>query len=716
MEALLSMKNIKKSFSGVAALKNAELDLYKGEVVALMGENGAGKSTLMKILTGIYSKDEGTIHFEGKEVEYKNVSESEAAGIAIVHQELNMMNDLTVAQNLFIGQERMNGFFIDDKKMEKDAEELFKKLNVDIKPGAKIGELTVGKQQMVEIAKAISTNAKVIVFDEPTAALSNSEIEELFKVIRDLREKGAGIIYISHRMDEINVISDRVTVMRDGEYVGTLITKDCTKDDIIKLMVGRTVFMEPKTQSAVPKDAEVVLKCENLSRGKAVKDVSFELKKGEILGFSGLMGAGRTEVARLLFGADKRDSGKIYVHGKEVDIQSTEDAVKAGIGYLSEDRKRYGLLVDKSVEENTCLASLEKLDKGLFIDEKKCKEISEKYVEELKTKTPGVSQIIKKLSGGNQQAVVIAALIVICVVFSLLTDKFLQGTTFTNISKSAYYVAFMAIGVTFVISTGGIDLSIGTVAICCALIGGTLMEGGLAMPLVLLVILLCGSLFGLINGILVSRLELPAFIATLGTMMVSRGLGSIVSKTKTISFPQGTAEGAWFREIFMVTKEGGLFPKNFPTGFLLLAICAAVMAVVLNKTKTGRYILSIGSNKEATRLSGINVKKYETLAYVFSGFFAALAGIAYVAVFSTAQPNTGNGFELDAIAGVVIGGTSLSGGVGSILGTIIGVFIMTVLKIGFPYIGVQSHYQLFITGIILVFAVYMDILNRKRKV
>ena len=261
---------------------------------------------------------------------------------------------------------------------------------------------------MVEIAKAISTQAKVIVFDEPTAALSNSEIEELFKVIRDLREKGTGIIYISHRMDEINVISDKVTVMRDGEYVGSLVTKECTKDDIIKMMVGRTVFMDPKTESAVKEGAEVVLKCEHLSRGKAVKDVSFELRKGEILGFSGLMGAGRTEVARLLFGADKRDSGKIYIHGKEVDIQSTEDAVKAGIGYLSEDRKRYGLLVDKTVEENTCLASLEKFQKGFFIDEKKCKERSEKYVEELRTKTPSVSQIIKKLSGGNQQKVVIA--------------------------------------------------------------------------------------------------------------------------------------------------------------------------------------------------------------------------------------------------------------------------------------------------------------------
>lgn len=408
MSALLTMKNIKKSFSGVAALKNAELELNKGEVVALMGENGAGKSTLMKILTGIYSKDEGTVTFEGKEVEYKSVSESEEAGIAIVHQELNMMNDLTVAQNLFIGKERKKGIFIDDAKMAEDAKELFKKLNVDINPNVKIGSLTVGKQQMVEIAKAISTNAKVIVFDEPTAALTDSEIEELFKVINDLRAKGTGIIYISHRMDEINVISDKVIVMRDGEYVGTLVTKECTKDDIIKMMVGRTVFMEPKTKSDVAADAEVVLRCENLNRGKHVRDVSFDLRKGEILGFSGLMGAGRTEVARLIFGADPMDSGKIYIHGKEVSIKSTKDAVNAGIGYLSEDRKRYGLLVDKSVEENTCLSSLEKFTKGLFIDGSKSKTVSEKYVQELRTKTPSVTQIIKKLSGGNQQKVVIA--------------------------------------------------------------------------------------------------------------------------------------------------------------------------------------------------------------------------------------------------------------------------------------------------------------------
>ncbi|MDP8162635.1 ABC transporter permease [Pasteurella skyensis] len=314
----------------------------------------------------------------------------------------------------------------------------------------------------------------------------------------------------------------------------------------------------------------------------------------------------------------------------------------------------------------------------------------------------------------NQQTVVFIALIVICIVFALITPKFMQISTFTNVSKSAYYVGFMAIGVTFVIATGGIDLSIGTVAICSALIGGTLMQQGLPMIFVIFAILLTGILFGLVNGLMVSKLGIPSFIATLGTMMISRGLGSIVSQTRSISFPQGHSDGAWYREFFMITSKDSFLPKHFPTGFILIAVACIIMAIILNKTKIGRYILSIGSNKEATRLSGINIAKYETYAYIISGFFAALAGIAYVAVFTTAQPNTGNGFELDAIAAVVIGGTSLAGGIGSIFGTIVGVFIMTVLKIGFPYIGIQSHYQLFITGMILVFAVYMDILNRKR--
>ncbi|MGN0308699.1 MAG: sugar ABC transporter ATP-binding protein [Lachnospiraceae bacterium] len=407
-EVILTMKDIDKSFPGVHALDHVDLEVRKGEVLALMGENGAGKSTLMKVLTGIYKKDSGSITFEGKEVEFDNPRAAQEAGIVIVHQELNMLNHLTVAQNIFIGREIMKGKIIDDARMNQESRKLFERLNINIDPAETMGNLTVGKQQMCEIAKAISHDAKVIIFDEPSAALTEAEIEELFKIIRDLRDKGLGIVYISHRMDEIKVITDRVTVMRDGTYVGTLITKDCTKDDIINMMVGRVIYEDPKTESKVPQDAPVVLKVEHLNAGKMVRDVSFELRKGEILGFSGLMGAGRTETARALFGADPKESGDIYINGKKIEIKSPEDAVKNGIGYLSEDRKRYGIVVGKTVAENTTMASMKDFMKGIFINRKKEDEVAWEYVRSLKTKTPSVDTEVVNLSGGNQQKVVIA--------------------------------------------------------------------------------------------------------------------------------------------------------------------------------------------------------------------------------------------------------------------------------------------------------------------
>ncbi|MBR4139768.1 MAG: sugar ABC transporter ATP-binding protein, partial [Lachnospiraceae bacterium] len=344
-DIILTMKGIDKSFPGVHALDHVDLEIRKGEVLALMGENGAGKSTLMKVLTGIYKKDSGTITYEGKEVEFANTREAQDAGIVIVHQELNMLGHLTVAQNLFIGREFMNGVKIDDKKMNEEAKKLFDKLNVDIDPTETMANLTVGKQQMCEIAKAVSFDAKVIIFDEPSAALTETEIEAMFEIIRDLKKRDIAMVYISHRMDEIKVITDRVTVMRDGTYVGTIITKDSTKEDIINMMVGRVIYEDPKTQSMVAPDAPVVLEVKNLNAGKMVQNVSFKLHKGEILGFSGLMGAGRTETARALFGADPVESGEIFINGEKVTINSPRDAVRAGIGYLSEDRKRYGCVV-----------------------------------------------------------------------------------------------------------------------------------------------------------------------------------------------------------------------------------------------------------------------------------------------------------------------------------------------------------------------------------
>ena len=412
-EVILTMKDIDKSFPGVHALDHVNFEVKRGEVHALMGENGAGKSTLMKVLTGIYQKDSGSITYKGKETEFHNTREAQDAGVVIVHQELNMVGDLTVAQNIFIGREPKKGFSIDDKKMIEDSKKLFQELNIEINPKEKMNNLTVGKQQMCEIAKAISHKAEVIIFDEPSAALTEKEIADLFEIIRDLRKKGLGIVYISHRMDEIKTITDRVTVMRDGGYVGTLITADSTKEDIINMMVGRVIYEDPKEHSMVAPDAPVVLKVENLNAGKMVQNVSFELRKGEILGFSGLMGAGRTETARALFGADPKQSGKISIRGKdgqlrEVTINSPQDAVKYGIGYLSEDRRRYGVVVQKSVTENTTLATMENFTNGLFINKAKEKEVTEKYVKELATKTPTTDQLVVNLSGGNQQKVVIA--------------------------------------------------------------------------------------------------------------------------------------------------------------------------------------------------------------------------------------------------------------------------------------------------------------------
>ena len=378
-----------------------------------MGENGAGKSTLMKVLTGIYKKDSGTITYFGKEVEFHNTREAQDAGVVIVHQELNMVGDLTVAQNIFIGREPKKGIRIDDRKMIEDSKKLFERLKIDINPREKMKNLTVGKQQMCEIAKAISHDCKLIIFDEPSAALTEKEIDDLFKIIRDLREQNMGIIYISHRMDEIKVITDRVTVMRDGGYVGTLITKDSTKEDIINMMVGRVIYEDPKTHSMCPPDAPVVLKVDHLNAGHMVQDVSFELHKGEILGFSGLMGAGRTETARAIFGADPKQSGTISIMGKdgklhEVTINNPQDAVKAGIGYLSEDRRRFGVVVQKSIIENSTLACLDDFSNGPFINKAKEKKETERLIKELATKTPSADQLVMNLSGGNQQKVVIA--------------------------------------------------------------------------------------------------------------------------------------------------------------------------------------------------------------------------------------------------------------------------------------------------------------------
>lgn len=408
-DILVLMEGIEKTFPGVHALSQCQFELQAGEVHALVGENGAGKSTLMKVLTGIYKKDSGHIYYKGHEVEINSPRAAKDLGISIIHQELNLMPHLTVAQNIFIGREPRQGlnFFLDEKKINDQAAALFETLRLKLDPRTKVADLTVAKQQMVEIAKALSFNSQVLIMDEPTAALTDTEIDELFRITRDLRDNGVGIVHISHRLEELKMISDRVTVMRDGRYVNTVRTQDASVDQIISMMVGRTIF-ETAHEFPADNNQKLALEVKHLKHGNTIKDVSFTLKKGEILGFAGLLGAGRTEVARAIFGADPIDSGEVFVEGKQVYIHSPQDAVQQGIGYLSEDRKRYGLTLGMDVESNIVLSSFRKFQGVLgWVNNIKTRETADHFVKALSIKTPGLEQKVKNLSGGNQQKVIV---------------------------------------------------------------------------------------------------------------------------------------------------------------------------------------------------------------------------------------------------------------------------------------------------------------------
>ncbi len=409
-EQVLAMQQIDKRFSGVHALKSVDFDLHAGEIHALVGENGAGKSTLMKILTGIEQRDSGEIYYLGKLFNPREPKHALEMGIGIIHQELNMMDHLTVAQNIYIGRESTTGtgIFLDEKEQNRRAAELLARLNMNISATDTLGRLTVGKQQMVEIAKAVSRRLRILILDEPTAALTDAEIDELFAIMRDLATRGVAMIHISHRLDEIHQIADRASVLRDGELVGTRTTSEVTKQEIIGMMVGRVIYEQPKSKSQVPEDAPVVLRVKNLNAGKMVNDVSFELHRGEILGFAGLMGAGRTETARAIFGADEVQSGTVEVNGKPAVIKSPEDAVAHGIAYLSEDRKRYGLALNLTVKDNVVMATYDRFSQGGFLAWNQIARATAEYVDKLSIKTPSIDQLVRNLSGGNQQKVVLA--------------------------------------------------------------------------------------------------------------------------------------------------------------------------------------------------------------------------------------------------------------------------------------------------------------------
>ncbi len=404
-QVLLSMRHVSKRFPGVLALNKVDYELKAGEIHALLGENGAGKSTLIKVLGGIYEADEGEIFINGKKAEIHDVTDAQNNGIAIIHQELVVVPHMTVAENIFLGKEFGKGIFVDRKKMAEKAQELLDENQVSISADALIKDLTIAQQQMVEIVKAISYNSKILVMDEPTSSISDKEVTFLFATMRKLAERGVGIIYISHKMSELEQICDRVTIMRDGEHVGTRVVKETNKDELVSLMVGRELTNYYTRDYCIP--GEEVLRCEHISDGKLVQDVSFHVNKGEIVGFAGLIGAGRSETMKAIFGLTQMKKGTVYINGEKVVIHSPVDAVKYGLALVPENRKEEGTYNVQSVRFNTTIEVLERFIKFIGVDAKKEAEITQNYIKMMNTKTPSQEQVLGNLSGGNQQKVLI---------------------------------------------------------------------------------------------------------------------------------------------------------------------------------------------------------------------------------------------------------------------------------------------------------------------
>jgi len=403
---ILQLQNITKTYPGVIALNDVSIDVVKGEVHALVGENGAGKSTLIKSCTGAVVPDSGKIVVEGKEFSSFTPTTSEEAGIGVIYQEFNLVGELSVAENIFLGRAIRKGIIIDRKAMVRESAAIFEQFNINIDPNALVSSLTVGYQQLVEIAKAISQKANILIMDEPSAPLTSAEAERLYEMVERLQASGVTIIYISHRMEEIFRLSNSITVLRDGQKIKTLKTRDTNLDDLVKLMVGR----ELKETYPPRKDCisdEVLLDVQNLS-GNGVNDISFQIRKGEVLGFAGLIGAGRTETAELLFGAARKTGGRVYLNGKETNPKSPREAIDTGIALVPEDRKGKGALLELDIRNNTSMAILERISRFFTVDKKEEKRIANYYKDAIRIKTPTIEQKIKNLSGGNQQKVIIA--------------------------------------------------------------------------------------------------------------------------------------------------------------------------------------------------------------------------------------------------------------------------------------------------------------------
>jgi ABC-type sugar transport system ATPase subunit/ribose/xylose/arabinose/galactoside ABC-type transport system permease subunit len=844
MTALVEARGVSMEFPGVRALDGVDFDVRPGEVHALIGENGAGKSTLIKILSGEIADYGGEVRIGDATRRFATPREAMEAGIAVIPQELQLVSTLSAAENIFLGREPRNALGLVDARslLDRSAGELAALGETHVPPGEIVGRLEAGQQQLVAIARALSLEARLIIMDEPTTSLGAEEAARLERLVARLSERGVAVVYISHRLDEVRRLADRITVLRDGRKVETREAAGIDEAEMVRLMVGREI---PNVELAPPPaDSPELLRVECFSvadpdrpGGFRVRDASLSVRRGEIVGLAGLIGAGRTDFLRALAGAFEGEiSGQVRLGGREYRPSGPAAAREAGLVLLPEERKAQAIFPNLSVQENVTIAALEKVSRLGFVDRSRDAEAAGRLMRQTGVRAASPAAPIATLSGGNQQKAVLArclfaspsvllldeptrgidlaakadvyallrrlssegfgivlcssemseiltqchrilvfregrivaeiphedateervlaaaagaseegvggggpsappggapggratagrklsrltsvlglaAVVVLSVVFSPVRGGrpvFLDIGNLTDILRQVAEKGILAVGMTAVVISGGIDLSVGSVlALAATLTASLMMKGGLGLAATVVAVLAVGGLWGAINGFVVARWRLQPFIATLATMSAARGVARYVSGGMAI--PLGFGPGGAPESMHRIA--GTLLPY-VPVPAVLFLGTVAAMHVFLSKTRAGRYLYAIGDNEAAARLSGIRVGWHKAFVYVIAAALAALAGIVHCAQLEQGNPNDGVAYELDAIAAVVIGGTSLTGGIGTVGGTLVGVLIIGVINNIMGLNNVDANLQLILKGVIIVGAVW---LQRRRR-
>ncbi len=824
---LVTAEKLTKLYHGIPALEAVDLELRPGEILGLVGENGAGKSTLVKILAGVQRPDSGQISIEGQPYRPESPAEARSSGIAVIHQDFQLVPDLPVAANILLAQapvKRVAVFFdqIDHKEMVRRAGDILETLGLKLDPSTLVRNLGVAERQLVEIARALTGRARLLIMDEPTASLERREVYRLFSLMRSLRERGTGLIFVSHRLDEVLEVTDRITVLRNGKSAGTRLTSEVSPGQLIQMIVGQEIAKLFPREPGSPGD--LALEAKDLA-GPGVEKVSITAHQGEIVALTGLMGSGAAETLKLVAGQTPPSSGYLAVGGQPVSVREPANSIAAGIGYVPEDRRHQGLIPNLSIEDNIALTNLNRVARFGFISRKRVRSLAGEWIKSMKVRTAGPQSPVQSLSGGNQQKVVIAKwlagrskVLAMCepthgidvgakvevnrlmgkfakdggsvifsslelpevagmgdrvvafrhgrvenefssgqatpealmasisgvaaptqsqaadhshdvehppastprpardwspwllptiftaliITLSVLNPHFLTTGNLLNVLHQFSILALVSAGMTFVIIGGGFDLSVGSVVALSGSVAALVMiKVGLAAGVV--AGLATGALAGITNGLLVSRAGISPFIATLGTLVLCRGLAlGITGGTAVFDLPR---QFAWL-------GSGKLLGVPVPVLSALLVFLGGL--VIMNFHTFGLKVYAVGGNREAARLSGINVPRVIMTTYLICGLTAGLAGLVLAARIRAGEPTAATFLELFSIAAVVLGGTSLRGGEGSLARTLLGVLFIGFLENGLNLMNIPFYWQQVVIGVVFILAAALGMLRRHR--